>query len=214
MKGFKPDVVGKEGWFYSEKVKDHFFNPRNIFKTKEEAKKYKADGVGTIGSPVCGDVMKLWIKVDAKKDRIRECKFQTFGCASAIASTSILTVMVTEKGGMKLEKAMKLSPQDIMKRLGGLPERKIHCSVLGDKALREAINDYFRKTKQSERIKEEGTKIIDKALKITNRDIEEAVLDGAKTFEEVQKRTKIGVQDRNCIPEAKRLIKHYRQKHF
>ena len=70
MKGFKPDVVGKEGWFYSEKVKDHFFNPRNIFKTKEEAKKYKADGVGTIGSPVCGDVMKLWIKVDAKKDRI------------------------------------------------------------------------------------------------------------------------------------------------
>ncbi|MDD5163896.1 MAG: iron-sulfur cluster assembly scaffold protein [Candidatus ainarchaeum sp.] len=212
--GFKPDVIGNEGWFYSEKVKDHFFNPRNIFKSKAEAKKYKADGIGTIGSPICGDVMKLWIKVDKKTDRIKECKFQTFGCASAIASTSMLTVMATEKGGMKLDKALKLTPKDIMERLGGLPERKVHCSVLGDKALREAINDYFRKTRQFERISGEGTKIIDKALKITNKDIEEAVLEGAKTFEEIQKMTKIGIQDKNCIPETKRLIKYYREKHF
>src|SRR3989338_8671191 len=214
MKGFKPDVVGKEGWFYSEKVKDHFFNPRNIFKTKEEAKKYKADGVGTIGSPVCGDVMKLWIKVDAKKDRIRECKFQTFGCASAIASTSILTVMVTEKGGMKLEKAMKLSPQDIMKRLGGLPERKIHCSVLGDKALRAAVNDYFRWTKQYDRIKPEGNKIIDRVLNITDKDIEEAVKGGAKTLKKVQEITKVGLGDKNCITEAEQLIRFYMEKYY
>src|SRR3989338_1894525 len=214
MKGFKPDVVGKEGWFYSEKVKDHFFNPRNIFKTKEEAKKYKADGVGTIGSPVCGDVMKLWIKVDAKKDRIRECKFQTFGCASAIASTSILTVMVTEKGGMKLEKAMKLSPQDIMKRLGGLPERKIHCSVLGDKALRAAVNDYFRWTKQYDRIKPEGNKIVDRVLNITDKDIEEAVKNGAKTLKKVQEITKVGFGDKNCVTEAEQLIRFYAEKYY
>ncbi len=212
--GFKPDVVGSEGWFYSEKVKDHFFNPRNIFKSKAEAKKYKADGVGQVGSPACGDIMRIWIKVNKKTDRIRECKFQTFGCASAIASTSMLTVMVTEKKGMKLENALKLAPKDIMDRLGGLPERKVHCSVLGDKALREAINDYFRKTKQFNRITEAGTKIIDKALKITNKDIEEAVLEGAKTFEDVQKRTKIGISDKNCIPEAKKLIKYYKEKHF
>jgi NifU-like protein involved in Fe-S cluster formation len=212
--GFRPDVVGSEGWFYSEKVKDHFFNPRNIFKNKAEAKKYKADGVGQVGSPACGDIMRIWIKVDKKTDRIKECKFQTFGCASAIASTSMLTVMVTEKKGMKLENALKLAPKDIMNRLGGLPERKVHCSVLGDKALREAINDYFRKTKQFDRITEKETKIIDKALKITNKDIEEAVLEGAKTFEDIQKRTKIGISDKNCIPEAKKLIKYYKEKHF
>jgi NifU-like protein involved in Fe-S cluster formation len=153
----KPDVVGKEEqkWFYSETVKDHFFNPRNIFKTKEEAKKYRADGIGIVGSPACGDIMKIWIRVDKKKDRIKEMKYQTFGCASAIASTSMLSVMVTEKGGMKLERAMKLSPKDILQRLHGLPPRKIHCSVLGDQALRAAINDYFKKTKQFERMAEE-----------------------------------------------------------
>ncbi|MBN1940690.1 MAG: iron-sulfur cluster assembly scaffold protein [Candidatus Diapherotrites archaeon] len=211
----KADVVGKEkSWFYSDAVKDHFFNPRNIFKTKEEAQNYKADGVGVIGSPVCGDVMKIWIKVDAKTDRIKECKYQTFGCASAIASTSMLSVMAAEKRGMKLDDAMKLTPKDIMQRLGGLPARKIHCSVLGDKALREAINDYFKKTKQFHRVKEDETKIIDTALKITNKDIEEAVLEGAKTFEDVQKRTKVGVQDKNCIPEVKKLIEFYRKKHF
>lgn len=205
---------GEKNWFYSETVKDHFFNPRNIFKTKAEAKKFKADGIGTVGSPACGDIMKLWIKIDKKNDKIKECKFQTFGCASAISSTSMLSVMVTEKSGMKIEDALKISPQDIIKRLGGLPERKIHCSVLGDKALREAINDYFRKTKQFARIKEEGTKIIDKALKITDKDIEEAVLEGARNFEDLQKRTKIGIQDKNCIPEAKKLIKYYLEKHF
>ena len=84
------DVKSKdgEGWFYSEKVKDHFFNPRNILKTKKEADEYskEADGEGEVGSPACGDVMKIWIKV--KDDKIMECKYQTFGCASAIASTS------------------------------------------------------------------------------------------------------------------------------
>jgi NifU-like protein involved in Fe-S cluster formation len=140
---------GKEKWFYTDTVKDHFFNPRNIFRTNKEADDYKADGVGTVGSPACGDMMKMWVRV--KDDRIVACKYQTFGCASAIASTSILSVMVTENGGMSIEDAMRLKPQDIVKRLGSLPSRKIHCSVLGDQALRAAINDHFKKSGHEER---------------------------------------------------------------
>ncbi|MFH0949487.1 MAG: iron-sulfur cluster assembly scaffold protein [Candidatus Aenigmatarchaeota archaeon] len=207
----KGDVISSENnWFYSKMVKEHFFNPRNIFKTKKEAEKYKADGVGIVGSPQCGDVMKMWIKV--KNNKIVECRWMTFGCASAIASTSMLSVMVTEKGGMKLERATEIISQEITKRLGGLPARKIHCSVLGDKALREAINDYYRKTEQHDKIKIDGAKIIDKALKITDRDIENAVRDGARTFSDVQKITKVGIQDKNCVPEVKKLIEIYRKK--
>ncbi len=201
------------GWFYSDVVKDHFFKPRNLLLSKD-AKKYKADGVGTVGSPACGDVMKMWIKVDRENDKIEECKWETFGCASALASTSVLSEMVTEKDGMKLDKALKLTPNDILKRLGGLPERKVHCSVLGDKALRAAINDYFRKSKQYNRIKVQGVKVVDKYLKVTDQDIEDAVVEGAKTFEEVQRKTKVGIYDKNCMPEVKRLIKKYRDKHF
>jgi nitrogen fixation NifU-like protein len=210
------EVVGKGGqeWFYTENVKEHFFNPQNILTSAEEAAKYQADGVGIVGSPACGDVMKVWIKVDSVKDVIRECKWQTFGCASAIASSSILSVMVTENNGMKLEEAMKITPKDIIKRLGDLPTRKIHCSVLSDKALRAAINDYFIKSGQDDRVKEDTVRVIDKALKITNKDIEEAVLDGARTLEDVQERTKVGIQDKNCIPEVKKLIEHYIRKHF
>lgn len=212
----KADVVGtqKQEWFYSEKVKEHFFNPKNIFKTQKESAKYKADGIGTVGSPACGDVMKIWIKVDKKTDRIKECKWQTFGCASAIASTSILSVMVSEKGGMKIDKALKITPQDIIKRLGGLPDRKIHCSVLGDKALRLAINDFFEKTKQFSRMIDEGTRIVDDDTGITNKDIEQAVLDGAKNFADLQKRTKIAIRNKKIVPEIKRLFAYYKKKHF
>lgn len=210
------DVVGTAGqeWFYSKNVKEHFFNPRNIFKTAAEAKAYKADGIGAVGSPQCGDVMKFWIKVDRKNDKIKDCKWMTFGCASAIASTSMLSVMVTERGGMKLEDALKISPQDIIKRLGGLPERKIHCSVLGDKALRSAINDYFEKTKQPGRMVDEGTRVVDTDSGITNKDIEHAILEGAKTFEDVQKRTKVAIKNKKIVPEINRLIAYYKKKHL
>ena len=161
----------------------------------------------------CGDMMKIWIKVD-ENEVIKECKFQTFGCASAISSTSILTVMVIENGGMKIEDALKIKPHDIVARLNGLPTRKFHCSVLGDKALRAAINDYFRRTGQNDRIIIEGARIIDKVLKITDKDIEEAVLDGADTFEKVQHKTKIGIQDKTCIPEVEQLIRFYKEKYF
>ena len=133
-----------KSWVYSEKVREHFFKPRNFVLDQN----YKADGMGEVGSPACGDLMRMWIKVDEKTKKIKECKWMTFGCASAIASTSMLSVMVTEKGGMTIERALKIKPQDIIKRLSGLPDRKIHCSVLGDQALRAAIADYLKKRKK------------------------------------------------------------------
>lgn len=211
----KGDIISrdsKESWFYSKEVKDHFFHPKNFMEDDEE--KYAADGLGMVGSPACGDMMKMWIKVDPKTEKIKECKWKTFGCGSAIASTSMLSVIVTERGGMKLEEARKLRPQDILKRLGGLPARKIHCSVLGDKALRAAINDYFRKTGQTDRIEVEGARVIDKILKITDKDIEEAVLEGADTLTKVQAKTKVGVGDPDCIPEVEELIRFYKEKYF
>ncbi|PIN79468.1 iron-sulfur cluster assembly scaffold protein [Candidatus Woesearchaeota archaeon CG10_big_fil_rev_8_21_14_0_10_34_8] len=201
-----------ESWFYSPEVKEHFFHPKNIFTSEEEIKKFKADGVGRVGSPACGDMMEMWIKV--KDDKIVECKWMTFGCVSAIASTSMLSVMVTEDGGMKIENALKIKPNDIILKLGGLPKRKVHCSVLGDKALRAAINDYFKKSEQYDRIIVEDAKVIDKILKVTDKDIEKAVLDGALNFEEVQKKTKVGIHDKSCIPEVEELIKFYKKKYF
>ncbi|MBS3108323.1 iron-sulfur cluster assembly scaffold protein [Candidatus Woesearchaeota archaeon] len=208
----KVDAKKTNDWFYSDTVKEHFFSPRNFLRDKHEIDDF--DGYGDVGSAACGDRMSMWIKIDKKNDKIIDCKWQTFGCGSAISSTSMLSVMIIENGGMKIDDALKIKPQDIVKRLEELPARKYHCSVLGDKALRAAINDYFRKTKQYNRIVEEGAKVIDTALKITDKDIEEAVLEGATTFEELQKKTKIGVKDKSCIPEAKQLLKFYMEKYF
>ena len=202
-----------KNWFYTDTVKDHFFNPRNLVMKDQEIEIEDYNGLGMVGSPACGDMMKIWIKVDSE-EKIKELKWQTFGCASAIASTSMMSVMITENGGMKVDEAMKLKPQEIVKRLDGLPARKFHCSVLGDKALRAAINDYFKGTEQNDRIIVEGAKIVDKILKITDKDIEEAVLEGADTFEKVQKKTKVGIQDKSCIPEVEQLIRFYKEKYF
>lgn len=133
-------------WLYSEIVKDHFFHPRNVLLDETN---YQYDGKGIAGNPVCGDMMVLWIKVDPKTQKIKDCKWRTYGCASAIAATSMMSVMVTEKGGMTVKKALNLKPQQIIKRLGGLPALKFHCSVLGLDALRSAINDYLGKQKKS-----------------------------------------------------------------
>jgi len=93
-------------------------------------------------------MMMVWVKVDSKTQKIKECKWRTFGCASAIASTSMMSVMVTENGGIDIKKAMNLKPQQILERLGGLPDRKFHCSVLGHLALREAVDDYIQKNEK------------------------------------------------------------------
>lgn len=138
------DKYKSESWIYSEIVKDHFFNPRNILFDDD----YEADGIGATGSAICGDMMIVYIKVDKESQKIKDCKWKTFGCASAIASTSIMSVMVTEKGGMDIKRAINLKPQEILERLGGLPDRKFHCSVLGHLALKEAIMDYLKNEKK------------------------------------------------------------------
>jgi len=215
MKKRKPDVINKlagGSWAYSKIVKSHFFSPRNLL--VEDPDKLQFDAEGIVGSPACGDVMRIWLKIDPKTERIKEFKWRTFGCASAIAATSMLSVMVTEKGGLKIDKALQIKPQDIMKRLGGLPERKIHCSVLGDKALRSALNNWFKKTGQFGRIIVEGLKILDPHTKVTEADIEEAVLAGALTLEEVQQRTKVGIGYPQCLPEVEQFIRFYKEKYF
>src|SRR3989344_2913971 len=93
-------------WYYSEIVKEHFFHPKNIL--LEEPKEGEYDAVGMVGSPACGDMMKMWIKVDKKTERVKSLKWRTFGCASAIAATSMFSVMVTEKGGRELQEALKI----------------------------------------------------------------------------------------------------------
>ncbi|PLX28494.1 iron-sulfur cluster assembly scaffold protein [Candidatus Parcubacteria bacterium] len=200
-------------WLYSDTVKEHFFNPKNILFAGEE-EDYHADAMGRVGSPACGDEMVLWLKIDKDSERITECKWQTFGCGSAIASTSMLSVMLSENGGMTLVEALNVKPQDIMERLGGLPNRKIHCSVLGDKALQSAINDWFRKMGQHDRVVTQGTKIIDEALNITDHDIEEAVLEGAQTLEDVQKKLKVGAASPESVPEIEQLIRFYSEKYY
>ena len=214
------DMVGSEvvnqhtgeKWVYSPIVKDHFFHPRNLL--LEDPKEGEFDAVGMVGSPACGDVMKIWITVDRATDRIRDMKWQTFGCGSAIASTSMFSVMVTENGGMRIADALAIKPQHVMERLGGLPDRKIHCSVLADKAFRKAVNEYFRASGQHERMVTEGAKVIDTRLHITDKDIEEAVLEGAQTLEEVQQKLKVGVGDPGAIPEIEQLVRFYREKYF
>lgn len=133
------DVEG-EGWVYSKKVETHFFKPRNVMTGKFKESDF--DALGEVGSPACGDVMKIWIKVDRKTNKITDLKWKTFGCASAIAATSVLSEMAI---GKSLDEAYKITSNDIVKELGGLPRRKIHCSILGDQALRDAIEN-FRKT--------------------------------------------------------------------
>ena len=197
-------------WVYSDIVKDHFFKPRNFMNEKDE-KKFKEDGLGYVGSPECGDMIKVWIKVDKKNDKIKDVKWSTFGCASAIASTSVMSEMVK---GMKLDKALKITPRGILKELGGLPKIKVHCSVLGDKALRAAINDYFKREGMKDRIVREKTQVVCTCLGITDKDIEEAVLEGAFTFEKVQHKTKVGTGCGRCVNRVTKMIEMYKEKHF
>ncbi|HEC96924.1 MAG TPA: Fe-S cluster assembly scaffold protein NifU [Nitrospirae bacterium] len=119
---------------YSKEVMDHFMNPRNVGEMPD------ADGVGTEGNPVCGDMMKLFIKV--KDNRIEDAKFQTFGCGAAIAVSSMITEMIK---GKTLEEAMAISKEQVASALGGLPPQKMHCSNLGADALRKAIDNYRQK---------------------------------------------------------------------
>ncbi len=119
---------------YSEKVMEHFRNPRNVGELENP------DGIGHVGNPVCGDVMELYIKV--KENIIIDIKFKTFGCGAAIATSSILTELVK---GKSIEQALTISNKAVAEALGGLPRIKMHCSVLAEDALKSAIDDYYNK---------------------------------------------------------------------
>lgn len=119
---------------YSKKVMDHFMNPRNTGEITD------ADGVGEVGNPVCGDIMKMYLKID--NDVIEDVKFKTFGCGAAVATSSIATEMIK---GKTIDEALKLSNKAVIEALDGLPPQKIHCSVLAEQAVKAAISDYYRK---------------------------------------------------------------------
>lgn len=124
------------GQLYSEKVMNHFLNPRNVGEISD------ADGIGKVGNSVCGDVMKLYIKVE--NGIIVEAKFKTFGCGAAISTSSMVTEMIR---GKTIEEAAKVSNQQVTENLGGLPSAKLHCSVLAEEALKAAIEDYYNRRK-------------------------------------------------------------------
>ena len=120
---------------YSDKVMDHFQNPRNVGKLDD------ADGIGEVGNAKCGDIMRMYIKVD-DKGIITDCKFNTFGCGSAIATSSMATELIK---GKPIEEALQLSNKAVVEALDGLPAHKIHCSVLAEEAVRAAVKDYYDK---------------------------------------------------------------------
>lgn len=119
---------------YNEKVIENYANPKNVGKIED------ADGIGEVGNPVCGDIMRIYLKI--KDNKIMDVKFQTFGCGAAIASSSVSTEMIKNK---TLEEALKITNQDVVNELGGLPPVKLHCSVLAEEAIRKAIADYYFK---------------------------------------------------------------------
>lgn len=179
-------------WEYTDKVKDHFLNPRNVGEVENP------DGVGEVGSLACGDALKLTFKLDENK-RIKEAKFKTFGCASAIASASALTEMIK---GLTVEEALKITNNDIAQYLGGLPDEKMHCSVMGRQALEKAIAHYEGKVKPYE----EG-EIVCECFGVTKEEIERVVQENKlSTVDEVTNYTKAGGGCGRCRDRIAQII--------
>ena len=189
-------------WDYTDKVKEHFLNPRNVGEITD------ADAVGEVGSLACGDALKLFIKLDEKKERIVDAKFQTFGCGSAIASSSALTEMVK---GMTLDEAMAVTNQEIADFLGGLPEEKMHCSVMGQEALEVAIAKYRgiatpKHDHSHDHVEAEG-EVVCKCFGLTDVFLKKVILSNKlHTAEQVTHFTKAGGACGGCIPKIKDLI--------
>ena len=184
-------------WDYTEKVKDHFLNPRNVGEIENP------DGAGEVGSLACGDALRLTFKLDENK-RIKDVKFKTFGCASAIASSSALTEIIKD---MTLEEAEKVSNRDIANYLGGLPEEKMHCSVMGREALEVAIASY-----RGEKVKKEDFEVVCNCFGVTDREILKAVQENdLRTVEQVTYYTKAGGGCGKCHPKIEAIIEKVRK---
>jgi len=179
-------------WEYTDKVKDHFLNPRNVGEIENP------DGVAEVGSLACGDALKLTFKLDENK-RIKDAKFKTFGCASAIASSSALTEIIK---GMTVDEALQVSNQDIARYLGGLPDEKMHCSVMGKQALEKAIENY-----RGAPGAEKGARIICECFGVTDKEIERAIRENnLATVEDVTNYTKAGGGCGNCQEAIEQII--------
>jgi nitrogen fixation NifU-like protein len=169
----------------------------------EDEGTFPADARGETGNIRCGDQMLMLLQI--KDDVISDVRWKTYGCASAIASTSMLSEMIK---GMNIADAYGIKPGDLVKKLGGLPENKIHCSVLGDKALRAAIDDYLGKTGRAGLFKEEAVTICN-CLSITDKDLETAYKNGARSWENFQEATKIGTVCGSCKEKALELLHEF-----
>ncbi|MBU5636116.1 Fe-S cluster assembly protein NifU [Geomonas sp. Red69] len=189
-------------WDYTDKVKEHFLNPRNVGEITD------ADAVGEVGSLACGDALKLFIKLDENKERIVDAKFQTFGCGSAIASSSALTEMVK---GKTLDEALEITNQQIADFLGGLPEEKMHCSVMGQEALEAAIAQYRGVDAPAhghghDHVETEG-ELVCKCFGLTDVFLKKVIASNKlHTAEQVTHFTKAGGACGGCIPKIKELI--------
>jgi NifU-like protein len=181
-------------WEYTDKVRDHFFNPRNVGEVED------ADGVGEVGSLACGDALKLTFKLD-KNGHIADAKFKTFGCASAIASSSVLTELIK---GKTLDEAMNVTNKDIADVLGGLPEQKMHCSVMGREALEAAVENYRTGGRKKHEL--EGT-VVCTCFGVTDKEIERVVRENdLTTVEEVTNYCKAGGGCGGCHGQIEKII--------
>lgn len=182
-------------WDYTDKVKEHFLRPKNIGEIENP------DAVGEVGSIICGDALKLYLKIDKETGKIIDAKFQTFGCASAIASSSALTELIK---GRKLDEALRISNQDIAEFLGGLPKEKMHCSVMGREALEAAVNNYLG---QPAAVEEEG-RVVCKCFNVTEEKIGRVAIENhLTTVDEVTDYTKAGGGCGECRAEIDAILK-------
>ncbi len=184
-------------WNYTDNVMDHFMNPRNVGEIE------KPDGFGEVGNAACGDALRLTFKLD-KDGRIADIKFKTFGCASAIASSSALTELVK---GMTLDEAKKVTNQDIVKLLGDLPEAKMHCSVMGMEALQAAIAQYRGEPNPFENDKEHEGKLVCKCFGVSDiKILKVAKENNLHNASEVTNYCKAGGACGACLGEIQRLL--------